>query len=92
MTALPPRRPWRRRKRTWAAGALWLLLPVLYVLGDGPGQYLVIRGWLSGPVYEAAMAPLWLVEPWLPGPVRGWLADRKLRWVMRALPVFPSPE
>ena len=26
MTAPPPRRPWWRRKRTWAAVALWLLI------------------------------------------------------------------
>lgn len=39
----PARRPWWKRKRWWAAGALWLL--VAYPLSVGPVVYAVGRGW-----------------------------------------------
>lgn len=45
MEADKPRRPLYRRKRAWAAAAVWLV--VGYELGVGPAAYCVRRGWLS---------------------------------------------
>jgi hypothetical protein len=60
MTAPPPRRPWWKRKRAWAAGALWLA--VAYPLSMGPIWYCTERGWLSDPAVrtcvELYVAPL----------------------------------
>jgi len=64
----PARRPWHRRKRTWAAIALWLTLPVLYVLADGPAGYCVARGWLPLTVYETVFGPAWRPAVSLGGP------------------------
>ena len=50
MTAPPPRRPWWRRKRTWAALALWLV--VAYPLTAGPVLYGVWRGWPVGVMWN----------------------------------------
>ncbi len=44
MTALPPRRPWWKKKR-WAA-AFALLLVVAYPLSFGPVKYSEVREWL----------------------------------------------
>jgi len=44
VTTPPPKRPWWRRKRTWAAGAVWLA--VAYPVGIGPVSYAAGRGWL----------------------------------------------
>jgi len=58
LTAPPSRRPWYRRKRTWAA-AVWLLLPVLYVLSMGPAAYVHSRtGWFPYWLFRL-YAPLW---------------------------------
>ena len=55
MTA-PPRRPWWKKKRTWAAVTLWLV--VAYPLSAGPAQLAVARGWVSVREYLAFYAPL----------------------------------
>jgi len=44
VTSPPPRRPWWKRKRTWAALALFWA--ATYELGYGPAVYCVRRGWL----------------------------------------------
>lgn len=68
---VPPPRPWHRRKRTWAA-ALWLLLPVLYVLGSGPAAYGYERGWLSPASYITVYYnPMWELRPYIP--VAAWM-------------------
>ena len=41
MTAPPPRCPWHRRKRAWAARLLWLA--VAYPLSVGPVMYVYYR-------------------------------------------------
>jgi hypothetical protein len=59
---LQPKRTWYRRKRTWAAIALWLV--IAYPLSVGPAFYGMGRGWLPikqtsalyGPSYFAASA------------------------------------
>jgi hypothetical protein len=40
-------RPWWKRKRWWAAGALWLALPTAYLLSAGPIAYCHGRGRLG---------------------------------------------
>jgi len=58
VTAPPPRRPWWKRKRTWAAGAVWMAaVPVLYALSMGPAVYCVGRGWLPADTVLGAYAP-----------------------------------
>ena len=51
-----PKRPWWRRKRTWAALALWLLLT--YPLSMGPASYAVRRRWVSIQAYRAVYWPV----------------------------------
>ncbi len=57
MTAPPPRRPWWKKKRTWASGVLWLMLPVAYLLSMGPAVYAHERGWLPLRAIRVAYAP-----------------------------------
>lgn len=47
------RRPWRERKRWWAA-ALWLA--VAYPASVGPAVYAVNRRWVSPGAYRVAYA------------------------------------
>ena len=62
MTAPPPRRPWWKRKRTWAAGLLWL--GMVYPLSKGPSFYCFVKGWHSGEVHLALYRPLgWAIRP-----------------------------
>jgi len=62
VTALPPRRPWWKRKRWWAAAALWLL--AMYPLLEGPYRYCAIRGWADRDIYEVVwLRPLGAVLP-----------------------------
>jgi hypothetical protein len=58
VTALPPRRPWHKRKRTWAAVAVWLV--VAYPLSVGPANYAAARGWASIPLLKTAYTPVFL--------------------------------
>jgi len=56
VTAPPPRRPWWKRKRTWAAVALWLV--VGYPLSMGPVAYCVGRGWVADATVEPFYSPI----------------------------------
>jgi len=51
-----PRRTWYRKKRTWAAAGLALL--VWYPISFGPAAYAAGRGWIGGTTVEAAYAPV----------------------------------
>lgn len=53
----PRRSPWKK-KRWIAALALWIALPVLYALSDGPACYCVARGWLTEDAYAAVYGPI----------------------------------
>ena len=88
MTAPPPRRPWWKKKRTWAAMSLWLVAVYPYTVG--PVQYAAQRDWLSPWAWDvvrvvyAPIDPLWATFPRLArwsgyeAHVRWWsrLADR----------------
>ena len=82
MTAPPPRRPWWRRKRMWAAVAVWLALPVLYVLADGPVGYCVARGWIPTGAWTAAYGPAWRLAIGCGGPPDAFVRYH-FRWVDR---------
>jgi len=56
VTAPPPRRPWWKRKRTWAAAALWLV--AAYPLSRGPVEYAAARGWLPAAYGTSFYGPL----------------------------------
>ena len=68
--ASQPRRPFWKKKRCWAALALWLALA--YPLSVGPANYAAARGWLPeawvaaiyAPVQAAANHPR-LMEPYV---------------------------
>ncbi len=63
-----PKRPWWKRKQTWAALVVWLA--VGYPLSAGPAAYCLGQGWIVYPVYRTAYAPLIDTEravwPWPP--------------------------
>lgn len=69
MTAPPLRRPWHRRKRLWAAVALWL--PFAYLSGEGPAWYAVARGRVPKEVMRL-WSPADGVEGVLPDSVAAW--------------------
>lgn len=64
MTAPPTRRPWRKRKRTWAAIVFWLSLPVLYLLSIGPHAYCAGRGWIAADEVTAFYRPAVRLAEW----------------------------
>lgn len=66
MTVPRSRRPWLRRKRTWAVVGLWL--PLLYVASSGPVMYGFDRDWLPG-WFAGAFLPSHRVMRALPDPV-----------------------
>lgn len=79
---VPARRPWHRRKRTWAALALWLL--VTYPISQGPATYFVVRGWLSPGLFLGVYGPMAFVaypEPLerATGVYRTWWRDQAWR-------------
>jgi len=55
-----PRR-WWARKRWRLAAALWLSLPILYLLSLGPAAYLVGRGWADAADVDPYYAPIFFV-------------------------------
>lgn len=57
-----------RKKRWWVVGLLWLVLPVLYVLAEGPVGYCVARGWIPLGVWSDVYGPAWRPAVWLGGP------------------------
>jgi hypothetical protein len=77
-----PNRPRWRKKRWWAAVAFWLVLPVVYILGDGPVGYCVTRGWISLSIWNGVYGPAWRPVVKLGGPpdtfvrYHFWWADR----------------
>jgi len=52
-----PNRPWHRRKGTWAAGILAMV--IAYPLSLGPVWYAIGRGWVTYPDVE------WYHRPYL---------------------------
>lgn len=70
MPSPSPRRPWYRRKRAWAALAMWLLLPVLYPLSYGPYFYCRGRRWVTRETV-AFYAPIERAVPAVWGPIDG---------------------
>lgn len=47
---------------------LWLAVPVLYVLAEGPVAYGAARGWVPLSAYEAVYSPAWRPAVRLGGP------------------------
>ena len=64
MTGPPPRRPWWKKKRTWAAIALWVVAG--YPLLLGPLTYVHFRGWVPAGTVLVAHEPVRVILLSLP--------------------------